>query len=215
MPDASRIHALIPAAGRSTRMGQQKLLLPWDGETVIRRLLTHLLNADIQSVSILVRQGDDLLRKHLDLYSSELPADQSPRLTAYCADPPPDEMRDSVSILLSHIEHSAAPAPQDAWMLLPADSVALSMGTLEALIREWRRIPRGVLVPTHHGRRGHPALFAWELAGLISRIPQNHGINWLLGGSLTDVRECPVDDEAVLADLNTPEDYRHWRHRRH
>ncbi len=215
MPDASRIHALIPAAGWSTRMGQPKLLLPWDGETIIRRLLTHLLDADIQSVSVLVRQDDELLRRHLDEYSAGLSEKRFRRLAIYVADPPPAEMRDSVSILLSHIERSVVPAPQDAWMLLPADSVALNTGTLETLIREWRRSPRGVLVPTHQERRGHPALFAWELAALVSQIPRTHGINWLLCGELTDIREFSVDDDAVLADLDTPEDYRHWRDRRH
>lgn len=215
MPEASRIHALIPAAGRSTRMGQSKLLLPWGGETVVRRLLKQLLDADVQSVSILVRQDDEQLQEHLDEYIAALSEEHSRRFTVYCADPPPSEMRDSVLILLGHIKQASAPSPHDAWMLLPADSVALNPETLETLLHEWRRAPRGVLVPVHSGRRGHPVLIEWELADLVSRIPRTHGINWLLSIKSTDVREFPVGDDAILADLDTPEDYRYWHDRRH
>lgn len=209
-PEASRIHVLIPAAGRSTRMGRSKPLLPWGGTTVISQLLHQLLETAVDSIWVLVRGDDESLQRHLGQLQRELPVEQLPKLHIVTVDRPPAEMRDSVSLLLDHVRQAAAPELHDAWMLVPADSVALPSATLSAVIQEWRRHPEGVLVPVYQGKRGHPTLFRWELADQLEQIPRNRGVNWLLEAPTANTREFPVVDEAILADLDTPDDYRRW-----
>ncbi len=192
-------------------MGSHKLLLPWNGSTVVECLLTLLLDAGLTSVAILIR-GDDLALSHrLREFRRTLSTDQSARLQVLSADVPPAEMRDSVKILLAHLQETESPAATDAWLLIPADSIAIQPETLQRLIAQWRKIPQGVLVPTTAGRRGHPSVFGWALAHEVEQIPTGRGINWLLSRPNITVRELAVDDAAVLSDLDTPEDYDSFR----
>ena len=64
-----------------------------------------------------------------------------------------------------------------------------------------------VVLPTHRGRRGHPALVGSGLTEAIARIPAGEGLRHLWHADPQLVCEVPVEDPGVLLDLNTPEDY--------
>ena len=64
-----------------------------------------------------------------------------------------------------------------------------------------------VVLPTHRGRRGHPALVGYGLIQAIAQIPAGEGLRHLWHADPQLVREVPVEDPGVLLDLNTPEDY--------
>lgn len=207
----SKIHAILPAAGQSRRMGQSKLLLPWGKTTVIEHLLNRLLEADIASISMLIREDDAALNDRLTAFRAAQSFDQSRRWRVLHAAQPPDEMCDSVALVLNYVTKVGFAEDTDGWMLVPADSVAVEPATLNSLLEQWRRGGQDILIPTHAGRRGHPALFAWSLASRIVEIPADHGINWLCTRPEYRISEFPVDDPAVLADLDTPDDYDRWR----
>jgi molybdenum cofactor cytidylyltransferase len=206
-----KIHAILPAAGHSRRMGTSKLLLPWGTSTVIEHLLSRLLEADLASISILIRWDDAALKDRLQAFRAAQSFDRSKRWRVLHAAQPPDEMRDSVAVVMDYVTKVSFAEDADGWMLLPADTVAVSPGTLSNLLEQWQRGGQDILIPTHNGRRGHPALFAWRLASRIDGIPPGHGINWFCSQPEFRIQEFPVDDPAVLADLDTPEDYDRWR----
>ena len=91
---ASRLFALIPAAGRSRRMGSPKLLLPWGGTTVIEHLLATLARPEICAVFVVVRPTDFILRATLARTAAIVIA----------ADQDPPDMRDSVELGLTAIQ---------------------------------------------------------------------------------------------------------------
>lgn len=206
----ARLHAVIPAAGRSTRMGSSKLLLPWRGTTVIESLLSLLLDADLAAVAVAVRADDRELRAVLDSFRGLLSAERRSRLHIVVADLPPAAMRNSVELLLNSLHRLESPAVSDAWMLIPADAVAVQPATIEQLCEAWRRDPRGVLIPTYDGERGHPTLFAWELVQELAKIPPDRGVNWLLHQPDVSIHELALADRGVLCDLDTPQDYATW-----
>ncbi len=192
-------------------MGRPKLLLPWGGQTIVRRLLSLLLDADVASVSILVRGDDESLLRHLQEFKNALSSNRASRLHVLTADPAPRDMRESVAELLTQVGSLAAPVTSDAWMLVPGDLVAIGPVTLNQLIDQWRRNPHGILVPTYLGQRGHPTLFGWKLLPQFERIPAGKGVNHLLSDPAIPVSQVEVEDAAVLADLDTPEDYARWQ----
>ena len=192
-------------------MGRSKLLLPWGTTTVIEYLLARLLDADVASISILIRQDDVPLVGQLESFRVAESTERSSRLHVMSAQHPPAEMRDSVLLLLREIDTKFSPADTDAWMLVPADSVAVELATLSALLKRWQSGGQDILIPTHAGRRGHPAIFSWSLASRIDDIPPAHGVNWLCVQPDFHIQEFPVGDPALLADLDTPEDYERWR----
>jgi molybdenum cofactor cytidylyltransferase len=64
-----------------------------------------------------------------------------------------------------------------------------------------------LIVPTYRGRRGHPTLVAWDQVAQLRTLPPGQGLNVHFRQLGPQVRELPVEDENILADLDTPEDY--------
>ena len=60
-----RYFALIPAAGRSVRMGTHKLLMPWNGMTVIDTVLTAWQESLVGQIVIVARRDDAQLLEAL------------------------------------------------------------------------------------------------------------------------------------------------------
>lgn len=60
-----RVAAVILAAGASTRMGRNKLLLPVDGDPMVRRAARRALDADLAPVVVVIGHEGDLVRELL------------------------------------------------------------------------------------------------------------------------------------------------------
>jgi molybdenum cofactor cytidylyltransferase len=205
--------AIVPGAGHSRRMGRPKLTLPWrlDGRaaTIIERVVAALERGGVRRVFVVARGDDAEL--------AAVVARTSARLVVPEIDPP--DMRASVSAgLRAAREDGAAPGP---WLVVPGDHPLFGPDTVRRLLECWGATvatPRqhstpSVFVPVHDGQRGHPVLFAPELAACVEEIPDGAGLNWLVKGGLAARREVVVDDPGVLADLDTPADYERWRDR--
>lgn len=198
-----RLFALIPAAGRSRRMGTSKLLLPWNGTTVIEQLIRTLSRPEIESVVIVTRPDDLTLHDVLRRTSA---------VTIIPKQEPP-QMRDSIELGLEAIRQRFSPRDDDGWLLIPADHPLIEPEVLDGLLAQWSQTGCPVLLPTCNDRRGHPTLLRWSLAARIEQLPPDVGVNRLLRSDPDLVTTWPTDRESVLADLDTPEDYAYWQQR--
>ena len=201
MSEPPRLFAIIPAAGHSRRMGQPKLLLPLGGTTVIERVLTVLDHPAIAARCVVVRASDAPLTETVR------------RAGGLALHPPvdPPDMRASVHFALETIQRDFSPRADDGWLLVPADHPVLDRRLIETLIVTWERDRPPILVPLVGNRRGHPTLFRWSLAREVASIPADLGLNWLLSEHAREVSELPVEGDAALTDLDTPEDYERLR----
>ncbi len=64
--NASRLGVIILGAGASSRMGQPKLLLPWQGTTIIGHLIRQWQELDAGQIAVVCRPDDELLLAELD-----------------------------------------------------------------------------------------------------------------------------------------------------
>lgn len=192
-----RLFAIVPAAGRSRRMGTHKLLLTLGTETVIQRLVRGLSSQGITKIVIVARRDDVLLKKHL--------ADLQVDLVQPESDPP--DMKSSVQYALRWIEEHYQPEEEEGWLLVPADHPVLEQSVIDELCQSWERCPADVMIPTYQNRKGHPTFFRWSLAGEIFRLSEEQGINalWQSRNIQPYLQECDVPE--ILLDLDTPEDF--------
>ncbi|MBT5018364.1 MAG: nucleotidyltransferase family protein [Planctomicrobium sp.] len=191
------IHAIIPAAGRSRRMGKPKLLLTIGEMTLIERLIRQLQRVEISSISVLVREDDPELQEEVVRCGASL----------VVPDHEPQEMRESVGILLSHLEQNQNPTHDDGWLLIPADHPIVLPSVLKILVMSWQENPNSIAVPKYQSRRGHPTIFPWLAAKKLEEIPPRQGLNWLLKNQSTPMNEVQIDEPSVLWDVDTPEDF--------
>ena len=192
-----RLFAIIPAAGHSRRMGQPKLLLDWGGRTILERLVEALRRPEITDVVVVARNDDTALHMAADRAGA--------RVVRPPVDPP--DMRASVEHGLDWVRRQWSPTVEDGWLLIPADHPLVDPAVLNELISHWQTQRAAIVLPTFEGRRGHPTLLQWELAGEVASIPENQGLNWLVRQHADRTLEVPMQTRSVLLDLDTPEEY--------
>ena len=182
-------------------MTSPKLLLPWNGTTVIEHLLRTLARPEIAATVIVVRPDDHELRQVV----------QQTNAICIVAEADPPDMRHSIELGLRAIRERFQPRDEDGWLLIPADHPLIEAAVLDGLLARWSQWDCSILVPTHSGRRGHPTLFRWSFAAGVEQLPHDVGLNVLLRSSPQLVTEWPTELESILADLDTPEDYARWQ----
>lgn len=177
-------------------MGRQKLLLPWQGKTLLDHLVGNLRQGGADRLVLVGRADDAALADWASAAGVDL-----------AVNPDPDRgMLSSVRCGLAALGAEAVAAVAEAVLVCPADHPAVQPATVAAILE---RLRSGALlaVPRHGGRRGHPLAIAPCLLVEIAGLDPAVGLRQLLERRSRDLAEVPVDDPGVVLDIDTPEDY--------
>jgi molybdenum cofactor cytidylyltransferase len=191
---ATRSFAVVPAAGRSVRMGRPKLLLPWGPTTILEQVLAIWRSANVTRTIVVAHRDDHQLANVARCSGADV----------VVPDVAPPQMKDSVVAALKFIDANFHPVSSDVWLLAPADVPKMSPQVIARLLEEHDADQPAILVPCHHDRRGHPVLLPWPFAALVHALNDNQGINALVEAGPT--RFLELGPEAVPNDIDTPED---------
>lgn len=192
----SIVYGIIPAAGRSRRMGRPKPALPIGGRPMLHCAVEALLAASPEAVVIVV---------------SEAGRGMAEPLAARCeiiVNPHPDaEMIESIQLAIRHIEVTRPHRDGGGYLVCPADVADISPETMRTCTAAFQRDPARIVIATHNGKRGHPIIFPQRLAGEVLSLAPTEGLNLLPRRHPADLLEVPCDDPAVVRNVNTPADY--------
>lgn len=190
--------AIVPAAGSSLRMGRDKLLLPWGETVVLAAVLASLRAGGAERVVVVASATNAALLDWLEETDQEWTLNERPE----------EGMLSSVWAGLSALGGGESIRRQAAPLLIcPGDLPEIDPATVERLL-EAIRAGASLAVPTFLGRRGHPLAVAPVWAAEIPAIDPEIGLRQLLELHRDGVTELTVEDEGILRDLDTPEDYR-------
>jgi molybdenum cofactor cytidylyltransferase len=183
---ATGFAAVIPGAGAGTRFGGPKAaaeLRP--GERFIDAIARTAADAGAKPVVVVLPPGV-----------------AAPPGTRVVVNPRADsEQIDSVRLGFAQLTNS----PVTGALLWPVDHPFVRLDTVLAIADEARRSGAPVVVPTHHGRRGHPAYFARESWRELVTVSEG-GARAVVRGFGAAVREVATDDAGVLRDIDTRDD---------
>jgi len=185
--------AIILAAGQSRRMARFKPLLPLGESCAIERTVQAFLAADISNV--LVVTGHRALDVQHRLAS----------LAVRCVENA-DFQEGMFSSVITGI--AALPTACEAFFVHPADIPLVRAHTIRRMAAAFEETLPAILYPTFGGRRGHPTLISSALSAAILNWNGDDGLRACLEEREADSRELSVADEAILLDMDTPEDYR-------
>ncbi len=187
------IGAIILAAGFSTRMGQQKLLLPVEGEAMVVRVVRAAIQAGLSPVIVVTGKDHDAV------------SDATANVGGSCQRNPEPEQG-----MLSSVRIGLAAMPDDcaAAAVLLGDQPSVSVPLVSALVREYESSGSGIVVPVYAGRRGHPLIFSMHYREAVMTRYDDTGLRGLLKENANVVRELACDDVGVTIDVDTPEEYR-------
>ena len=184
--------AIILAAGLSSRMESNKVLLPWrDGKPIVRHVASQFVEASMSEVCVVTGRDAAQVRAAVD------------GLDVTCvhnSDYATGEMLSSVKVGLR-----ALPAELDGCFIQPADMPAVPLDVIGQLASAheagWN------LAPRYDGRRGHPVLLDRAYWGAMLALPADAKPRAVIEGARERLRLVDVDDEGVLLDIDTREAY--------
>jgi len=180
---------ILLAAGSASRMGTDKLELPYKGRRVIDHALAPFVESSlIDELIVVVRPGFQL-QVNEPKCRVVVNADHQEGLGS--------SLRAGVT---------AAKAAADAFVVSLADMPELSVEIIAALIEAFGRGGKRILVPVCQRRHGHPVIFAGACRGDLLQLGGDLGARTMIQEHPEMVQYFPTQHRAVVYDLDTPVD---------
>ena len=184
------IVGVVLGAGRSTRFGSPKQLLPFGDTTLLGQAVRNANASSLDRVVVVLGRASREIREVLDSGRAEAVEN-----TAYgegCA-----------SSLRAGLD---AAADCEALALLPGDQPGIRPEYIDRALEVWRRERSWALLCSYSNGPGHPFVFSREAFGELRGLHGDKAVWKLVERYPERVREVAVD--AVLPpDVDTPEDY--------
>jgi molybdenum cofactor cytidylyltransferase len=188
-----RIGAIVLAAGRSSRMAPENKLLIRDraGVPMIARVVDAVLATEARPVVVVTGHAAEEVRAVL-----------AGREIVFAHNP--DHAQGLSTSLRAGLE--ALGDTVDAAVVCLGDMPRVDPGLIGRLIAAYDpEEGRAIVVPTVAGRHGNPVLWDKRFFPAMRAVTGDVGARHLLGEHAEAVHEVPLEDDAALADFDTPE----------
>lgn len=186
-----QIAAVVLAAGRSTRMGSNKLLEMVAGKPVVRHVVEAAMASRAGPVTVVI--GHEAGRVAVALAGLDVYFVENPDYVS--------GMASSLRVGISAVPDTSAGA-----LVLLGDMPQVRPEIINRLVDSFAGTTAAKAVaPVAAGRRANPVLISRALFEAVSGLSGDVGAKPLLETAGSDVLEVPVDDDGVLVDVDTPE----------
>lgn len=188
-----KIAAVILAAGKSSRMGRNKLLLDFRGKPILDHVADQTAAAGISDIVVVCGHQAGKVRAAL--------ADRKLKVV---------EARDYQLGMSASLKAGirALPPGTDAMLVLLGDMPQVSPELIKRLIAAYNPLEgRAIVLPSHQGKRGNPVLFDRRFFPEMLELEGDVGARHLIGLHEDLVCDLAVDTAGVFADVDTPDAY--------
>ncbi|HKA22000.1 MAG TPA: nucleotidyltransferase family protein [Blastocatellia bacterium] len=185
------ISGLVLGAGASTRLGQPKQLLPYQGTTLLEWVVGQALRARaLDEVLVVLGRAADEVRKRVNFGGAKVV--DNPVFGEGCA----SSYRAGIGAIDSR---------SDAIMILLGDQPGVDPEIIARVAEVFRECSHQIVLASYQGRKGHPMLFARPL---FDKLVELHGDKaaWKLVDADPDLIGVAELDISYPEDINTPED---------
>jgi molybdenum cofactor cytidylyltransferase len=187
-----KVAGLILAAGESRRMGQPKALLRFRGTTFIQNLV-GLFSACCDPVIVVLGHNPEPIRRTIG---------ESARIVI------------NTGYLLGQFSSMQAglqmlPADVEGVLFTLVDHPDPAPATLASILSD----DAPISIPSYYGRKGHPVFFRKDVIGEFLALSPESQANVVSRRHAMETRLVPVDDPAILDDIDDPEALRVFRER--
>jgi molybdenum cofactor cytidylyltransferase len=204
MNSERKLCGVVLAAGRSSRMGTEKALLPWPparagevtpGGTLLTAWIAAL-KTQADAVIVVAGRNANALAPVVSGCGARLVVN-------------PDPERGQFSSLQTGLGE-AVNRGYDAAMITPVDCPPLAAATLERLDAAFEQAlaaGKWAVAPENNGRHGHPLLAGRGLIDAILSAPFTTNARTVKNEHRDAIVYVPVSELLMSVDMNTPEEY--------
>jgi molybdenum cofactor cytidylyltransferase len=187
------ISAIILAAGKSVRMGQQKMLMPWGNTTVLGKVIETLRAAGVEDITLVTNSAIAL---QITTYKLPIILNND------------GEMLESIQLGLQAQKPSA-----EATLICLGDQPQVKERSVRVVYKSFSENKSSIVVPSYQMRRGHPWLIARELWQEVLRMRAPESMRDFLNIHKNEIFYVEHNSPDILQDLDTPEDYSKYKPR--
>jgi molybdenum cofactor cytidylyltransferase len=183
------VSAILLAAGRASRMGKLKQLMPLGDSTILEQTLDNLLGSHLTEVIVVLGYKAEEIVKRLSGKPVKVVVNPLYR----------KGMSTSIAAGLKFLDSQA-----QAVMLVLGDQPYVDSPTINRLLDAFSSKKKGIAIPTYRGRRGHPLIFARKYQAPLSHLSGDIGGREIIKQHPEDVLEVPVKCKGIVIDIDTP-----------
>ena len=185
--------AIILAAGESKRMGFPKMLLPFNGISMLENVIRNIKGSVIDNTLVILGAEREAL--------TELVSKSS---VTYCFN---DNYKEG---MLSSVKCGFRNLPSDfeAVLVFQGDQPFISSKVINMVIEGYRSSGKGIVIPVYEKKRGHPILIDRKYRKEIETLDKQEGLRSLSRKFSEDVMEVKTDDRGILRDFDTYDEYK-------
>jgi molybdenum cofactor cytidylyltransferase len=188
-------------------MGSPKLLLPWEGTTVLAHITQTLAEAGIADIVVVTGAARAQVETEVSRLAREVPIE-----AVYNPDHERGGMRSSIQAgiwRLASLQGHVAEADQAivAALIALGDQPQTRVETVRTIRQAYASSSADLVVPSFNRRRGHPWLLAAALWDQFMALRAPRTARDFLDQNAARIHYIEVDTPTVLGDIDTPEDY--------
>jgi molybdenum cofactor cytidylyltransferase len=187
------IAGLILAAGESRRMGRDKALLIYHGQTFLATIIQNLSIAGIEKVTVVLGHHAETIQAAVNLASVRVVVNH-------------DYQRGQTSSLQLGLAAVASDQP-DAVILCLVDHPTISAEVIGKLKMDFESTRPLILIPTYKGERGHPVVIGKSLFPELLALPPAEPANTVIRKYRPETLFVEVADRGILIDVDEPRTY--------
>jgi molybdenum cofactor cytidylyltransferase len=190
------IVAVVLSAGESSRMGRPKALLPIGNQNFIERIVAALKQSQAGRILVVLGHNADEMRQQIEHLGIDIVIN-------------PQYKKGQLSSLQSAIRLIEKDDDCDGLLVHLVDHPYIDARLVDLMIQRFYKTKRLIVVPRHHGKRGHPVIFSRELFGELLTAPIDEGAKTVVNAHRQETLEIEWQDQGITVDIDTPELYRH------
>lgn len=186
------IGVIILAAGGSSRMGSPKQLLPYRGETLLRRAAKSALASVCDRVVVVIGSQAEYVRRELDDLPLSVVENQN-------------WQSGMSSSIRAGLQHLLSANHVESVIIMLCDQPFVTADVLNDLVSTHCETSKPIVASTYGTTRGVPAFFSRELFTELASLTADEGARRIIATHPEDVVTITFPQGAV--DIDTPHDH--------
>ena len=186
------ICAIILAGGESKRMGFPKMLLNFNGKSMLERVIENVTGSNVDKILVVLGAEREKITQLITKLDVMLCYNDDYKLG-----------------MLSSVRCGILNLPVDckALLIFQGDQPLITPGITNMVIDAFHTSEKEIVIPVNNKKRGHPLMIGRKYFDKIKDLNDNEGLRSLAYLFPDDVLEVETEDRAILTDFDTYEEY--------